>query len=672
MKKRKGYRAGTSSVRQDYRQGGRVKLYGGGDGDPGLGIIGEPGYGVMLGPSIEEIEAQLQAAKDLEKNKQEQLKEQERRAAMAEEEKESAQKLAKGEGTLPTIPDAAKVDTGPEATAQSLAPSSPITTEQAVIPTTTTADTIAETAQIQAPAQLTAQQTAAAQAATPATITGAEGQVSTEAIAAAPTVEQVAPIQAEPVEIKQGALTERVVGTLSPAAMATAAQAGGTSLSRVTRAKKQLRNSGLSEANIIELGNDPETLETKLTEFTEAERGIIAGLPEEALVSNQLDSLLTGIENGQIPTWASPAVAAVEQMLAQRGLDASTVGRDALLNTIIQSALPIAQSNAQAIQSSFSQDKNLEAQIEIKNAEFRQQTALSNADKVFNLNLAQFNADQQTALSNSKFLQTVSLTEANNKQQAAIQNAVLTSQINLAQADINQKNQIQNAQAFLQMDLSNLSNEQQSIIVQAQQQQQTLLSNQAAANAASQFNATSVNQTNQFMSSLASQVDQYNVGQQNAVSQFNAQQSNAQRALEFQIGADISKANATMVNNISQFNAQQDFERDKFNVTNAQAIEQSNLAWRRQANTINTAAQNAINQQNAQNAFQMSSQAQAFLWQELRDQANYSWQSSENDQNRKAQLYAQALANEGGSASDWSTNLNSITTVLNTMFNKVT
>jgi hypothetical protein len=454
--------------------------------------------------------------------------------------------------------------------------------------------------------------------------------------------------------------------------MATAAQAGGTSLSRVTRAKKQLRNSGLSEANIIELGNDPETLETKLTEFTEAERGIIAGLPEEALVSNQLDSLLTGIENGQIPTWASPAVAAVEQMLAQRGLDASTVGRDALLNTIIQSALPIAQSNAQAIQSSFSQDKNLEAQIEIKNAEFRQQTALSNADKVFNLNLAQFNADQQTALSNSKFLQTVSLTEANNKQQAAIQNAVLTSQINLAQADINQKNQIQNAQAFLQMDLSNLSNEQQSIIVQAQQQQQTLLSNQAAANAASQFNATSVNQTNQFMSSLASQVDQYNVGQQNAVSQFNAQQSNAQRALEFQIGADISKANATMVNNISQFNAQQDFERDKFNVTNAQAIEQSNLAWRRQANTINTAAQNAINQQNAQNAFQMSSQAQAFLWQELRDQANYSWQSSENDQNRKAQLYAQALANEGGSSSNWSTNLNSITTVLNTMFNKVT
>ncbi len=30
MKKRKGYRAGTSSVRQDYRQGGRVKFEHGG------------------------------------------------------------------------------------------------------------------------------------------------------------------------------------------------------------------------------------------------------------------------------------------------------------------------------------------------------------------------------------------------------------------------------------------------------------------------------------------------------------------------------------------------------------------------------------------------------------------------------------------------------------------
>ena len=56
-------------------------------------------------------------------------------------------------------------------------------------------------------------------------------------------------------------------------------------------------------------------------EFTEAERGVVAGLPEEALVSNQLDTLLTGIDNGEVPTWARPAVSAGNQMLAQRGLE---------------------------------------------------------------------------------------------------------------------------------------------------------------------------------------------------------------------------------------------------------------------------------------------------------------------------------------------------------------
>ena len=99
--------------------------------------------------------------------------------------------------------------------------------------------------------------------------------------------------------------------------------------------KKQLRNAGLTEAQLTEIGNDPEALEARLMEFTEEERGMIGGLPEEALVSNQLDTLLTGLDNGEVPTWAQPAVSAVNQMLAQRGLSASTIGRDNLFNAIL-------------------------------------------------------------------------------------------------------------------------------------------------------------------------------------------------------------------------------------------------------------------------------------------------------------------------------------------------
>jgi hypothetical protein len=183
-------------------------------------------------------------------------------------------------------------------------------------------------------------------------VDAAQTTVDDLALAKAAGVDRVSPIEAATVEIIDGALTDRVIGVISEDAKATAVKNVGSSLARITRAKKQLSKAGLSDADIAELANDPESLEARLADFSEAERGIIEGLPEEALVSNQIDGLLKGIEEGEIPIWARPAVASVEAMLAQRGMSASTVGRDALFNAIIQSAMPIAQSNAQAIQAS--------------------------------------------------------------------------------------------------------------------------------------------------------------------------------------------------------------------------------------------------------------------------------------------------------------------------------
>ena len=131
--------------------------------------------------------------------------------------------------------------------------------------------------------------------------------------------------------------------------------------------------------------------------------------------------------------------------------------------------------------------------------------------------------------------------------------------------------------------------------------------------------------------------------------QFNVQQTNLTEAQNANRAADVSKLNAQLETQIDQYNSQQIFAKNQWNVQNAQAIEQANTQWRRQANTINTAAQNAINAQNAQNAFQMSSQSLAFLWQELRDQADFDFRAVENEENRKAQIVATALANEGKS-----------------------
>ena len=499
---------------------------------------------------------------------------------------------------------------------------------------------------------------------TQAQVDTAQGELSDDAIAKAANVDRVAPQEGADVTIQEGALAARVVGTLSPEAKAQAAKNAGTNLARVTRAKKQLRNAGLPEEAITELGNDPEALEDKLTQFTEQERGVIAGLPEEALVSNQIDSLLSGMENGEIPTWAKPAVASVEAMLARRGLSASSVGRDNLFNAIIQSAVPIAQSNAQAIQQSVSQQKSIEAQAAEADAQRQQQVNLDKANKVFGINMAQFNADQQTELANSKFLQTVSLTEASADQQSAMQNAVLMSQANLAEASLNQQAQIQNAKNFLAMDMANLNAEQQSNVLRAQQTQQRLLSNQAANNAAAQFNAASENQTNQFMASLNAQVEQYNKTQMNAMEQFNATQTNAAAARDAQRAVDVEKFNTQLAAQIEQFNSNQDFARNQWNAQNIAAVEQSNTQWRRQLNTANTAMQNQINMQNAQNAFNLSGSAMSFLWQELRDQADYDFRASENEKNRIAQIVNTALASTpdkyGSSISDVTAMIRSI------------
>ena len=472
-------------------------------------------------------------------------------------------------------------------------------------------------------------------------------------------------------EIDKGKVLETVTGTVSPdAKMDAITKVAGTTLPRVLRAKKQLRRAGLSEADINAFANDPEELEEKLLEYTEAERGMVAGLPDEALVNVQLNSLLDGMESGEIPTFARPAVAAVNQIMAERGLEASTVGRDNLFNAIIAAAMPIAQQNAQSIKESVIQQRGIEAQAEQLNAQMEQQRAVDNANKSFQMDMAEFTAEEQRVMSNSKFLQTVTLTDTSNKQQAALQQAVSQTQMDIAALSTREKLAVRNADAFLQMDLTNLNNEQQSNVLNSQMEQQRMLSNQAADNAARQFNSTSENQLNQFMENLAAQTDQFNVAQGNAMSQFNVTQENAAEARRTGREADLAKFNAQLVSQTDQFNSTQDFSRTQWNAQNAAAVEASNVQWRRQTNLSNTAAQNQINMQNAQNAFNLSTQSLAFLWQELRDQADFDFRAVENEENRKATIIATALANEGEAGQNYDDYLATLISSISTSYNQ--
>jgi len=75
-------------------------------------------------------------------------------------------------------------------------------------------------------------------------------------------------------------------------------------------------------------------------------------------------------------------------------------------------------------------------------------------------------------------------------------------------------------------------------------------------------------------------------------------------------------------------------QREQFNAVNALSIEQSNVQWRREVNTANTATQNAANQANAANYLAISNTAMNNIWQQFRDEADYAYSSAENASDR--------------------------------------
>ncbi len=229
----------------------------------------------------------------------------------------------------------------------------------------------------------------------------------------------------------------------------------------------------------------------------------------------------------------------------------------------------------------------------------------------------------------------------------ALADGLLTASIPIAQADaetykqmifqnLNNRQQaaLTNANNYFQMDMANLSNKQQASLQNLNVRQSFLLSDQAASNAARQFNATSQNQVDQFYSSLSAQINEQNASRTDAMNQFAAAESNKISGMNAQNKMAVEKANADRAQVLNQFNAQLLDQRQRFNVENQRVIDQSNVEWRRTINTANTTITNATNQLNAQNLLNLSNYALSSLWQSWRDEAAWVNSSSENAENR--------------------------------------
>ena len=97
------------------------------------------------------------------------------------------------------------------------------------------------------------------------------------------------------------------------------------------------------------------------------------------------------------------------------------------------------------------------------------------------------------------------------------------------------------------MDLANLDSAQKTSVIEYQAQYQKLLTDSAAENASRQFNAKSVDQRNEFVAEIGTQVQNANSTRAAAMRQFNSDQANATERFVSQMDDSRDKFNANMV-----------------------------------------------------------------------------------------------------------------------------
>ena len=266
----------------------------------------------------------------------------------------------------------------------------------------------------------------------------------------------------------------------------------------------------------------------------------VEDLQEEATVQYQLSELYQSIEDGQpLPPWASGAARGASQVMQKRGLGSSSMAAAAIAQSVLESAIPIAQADAQSYR-----------QIQLQNL--------------------------------------------SNKQAAALQKAATYAQMDTENLNSRLTSAVNNARNFLAIDNANLTNTQASNTISFNARAQELFTDQAQENATRQMNAKNQLQVETFFTQLGVQVDEANTTRQVAIDQFNLGQGRAIGEFNTKIQDSRDKFNATMRTHIDQANAQW---RREINTRNTAVQNEVNRANAQALLGISVASQNQLWQQ---------------------------------------------------------------------------
>ena len=426
---------------------------------------------------------------------------------------------------------------------------------------------------------------------------------------------------------------------------------------------KNLKAQGLKDEEIAKrLADNPELVADEMDEMPEDIKTTLSGLPQEALMSAQMESLMAGMEDGEIPTWARPALAKVEANLAKRGMSASSVGRDALFNAIIQSAMPIAQSNAQAIQNATSQDKQIAADFLSKNAGFQQQMTLANLSNDQQMRLANLTAQNQASSENLNSAQQTELANLNSRMQTNLLQGKIAAEMNQAQLSVDQQRAVQNASMVANIDVAKFNAGQQIELANSKFMQTMVATEFSAEQQAAMQNATAL--ASMDMANLDKnaklavqnaqaflQMDMTNLSneqQANVMKAQNQQQAMlstqaAENAAKQFGAANQQQADQFMANlgvQVAQYNSSASAARDQFNATEKNRLAAINAGNDLQAQQFNEQLNSDVQKFNEQQDFQRdqwnAANAQAV------EQSNTQWRRQAN----LADTAAQNAANQ--------------------------
>ena len=172
----------------------------------------------------------------------------------------------------------------------------------------------------------------------------------------------------------------------------------------------------------------------------------------QATVQGQLSSLMKSFDNGT-PAWAAGAIRAANEAMLSRGMAASSMAAAAIVQAAMESALPIAQQDAQVY-----------AAMGMANLDNQQKVSLANAAAQQGLSLQNLSNEQQMNLQNS--VQAFDLQKVNlsNRQSVELANAQIRTTLQGKVLDNTQQSNIITAARYAEQANINLSNKQQAVL----------------------------------------------------------------------------------------------------------------------------------------------------------------------------------------------------------------